>query len=95
MSKIMWDTDDVQDARGPGRMALGHWDLELSRVSVMHSQVKRNKCSIFGKVGMAHSWKLASGFRKFIFIEISLAVFGCAVQWEPWPSVTWSPRYLE
>lgn len=41
MSKIMWDTDDVQDARDPGRMALGHWDLELSRVSVMHSQVQK------------------------------------------------------
>lgn len=68
---------------GPGRMALGHWDLELSRVSVMHSQVKRNKYSIFCKAGMAHSSKLASGFRKFIFIETSLLyldVLCCAIR---------------
>lgn len=46
----MWDTDDVQDASGPGTMALSHWDLELSRVSIMHSQIKRKNTVFSAKL---------------------------------------------
>ena len=42
----------------------------------------------FRKADMAGSWKLASGFEKFTFIEIYKAVFGRTMQQEPRPPIT-------
>lgn len=52
------------------------WPVTLSCTVKSEEINKINSC----KVDMAGSWKLASGFEKFISIEIYKAVFGCTMR---------------
>lgn len=82
----MWDTDDVQDASGPGRMALGHWDLELS--SLCHAVKSKEINTVFAA---KLAWHVAGNLLQASESSFSLrfprlCLMCCAVQW-----LTWSP----